>query len=297
MHQRMFSPTALSACGLALMAGMSVAKADGSLSATLSSGTGSFSAQSVDGEFVLKFAPLTLRLGLSQAQSGGAEAARQWGAGLGWQPVTWGRLNYRMSNLQDEWFKVDGNTLGASVIQTGLWSDGLQTRLDLDVTAYDYSLRAATADFAGVVPQQRRLSVGLHQDVTPRVGLYLSLEQTTYSRDPIAVAQFLFTRKRPRFTAGFSMLDLPDRTSTYGVTFAANDKWDLDFSATQSDSVIGQRQQLYRLAGTYAATPRLSWTVAYSQNRTDAWVRPNGNALLGSDEGSMVDMTLNWALR
>ncbi len=294
-RQRALNLPVMMAGAMVLLAAVPSVRAETSVSYTLGNSTGDYVSHAIDAGFDVKVIPVEARLDALQASSGGAEVLNQYGVALTWRPVSLLSFKYKRSGVKDTTFSVNGNELGASLHLDGLIKDKLETRFDFGATALDYGLRVNAPALDGLVPDQRRQSFGIRQDLTQGLSLYATFDQYSYSRDPVAIARFLVTRRKPRVNAAFSLVDFPDLSRNYGFSWGATDKLDLDFSFSQTDSVIGQRQQTLRLAGTWAATQNASVTLAASQTATGAVVLPNGTPLIDEQRGSTVELTLGWS--
>jgi hypothetical protein len=270
------------------------AHAETSVSYTLGNSTGGYVSHAIEAGVDIKVIPVEVRVDATVANSGDTEVLNQYGVALTWRPIPLVSLKYRRSGVKDTIFNVSGNELGASLYFDGLLKDKLETRLDFGFTALDYGLRANLPAAEGLVPDQRRQSFGFRQDLTPGLSLYATYEQYSYSLDPVAIARFLVTRRKPRVNAAFSLVDFPDRARSYGVSWGATDKLDLDMSVSQSDSVIAQQQRTLRLAGTWAVNSKANLTLAFSQTVTGGIFLPSGVPLIDEQRGSTVELTLGW---
>lgn len=280
--------------GLVLSAMALGAQAETSASYTLANSTGDYVSHGIDAGFDFRGAPFEVRLDATVANAGGTEVLSQYGLAASWRVAPLLAIKYRRSGVKDTVFNVNGQELGVSVHLDGFLGAKLETRLDFGAAVMDYGLKADLPALAGLVPDQRRHSFGIRQDVTQGLSLYATYEQYGYSLDPVAVARFLVNRRKPRVNAAFSLVDFPDRARSYGMSWGALDKLDLDVSFAQSDSVIAQRQQTLRVAGTWAVTSKVDVTLAVSQTNTDPILRPNGVPLVEEQRGSTFELTLGW---
>ena len=72
------------------------------------------------------------------------------------------------------------------------------------------------------------------------------------------------------------------------------DKLDIDFSVGRTHTVLRQHQDVARIAATLSATPNASVTLAYSDNRSSAVLKPSGATLVAAERSSALELTLAW---
>ena len=100
--------------------------------------------------------------------------------------------------------------------------------------------------------------------------------------------------RRPRVGAAFALTSFASHARTVGTTWAAMDKLDIDLSLGRTHTVLRQHQDVARIAGTLSATRNASVTLAYSDNRSNAVLRPSGATLIARERNSALDLTLGW---
>jgi hypothetical protein len=166
------------------------AQAETSASYTLANSTGDYVSHGIDAGFDFKGSPFEVRLDATVANAGGTEVLNQYGLAASWRVAPLLAIKYRRSGVKDTVFNVNGQELGVSVHLDGFLGAKLETRLDFGAAVMDYGLKADLPALAGLVPDQRRHSFGIRQDVTQGLSLYATYEQYGYSLDPVAVARF-----------------------------------------------------------------------------------------------------------
>ena len=282
------------ACVLLIALACNAAHAQSSMSYSVGTGAGDYRSQTLEAslappEWVVKF-----DADLMQARENGASAMDQHGLGMTWSPLPAWSFRYRFSNQKDPVFRVDGQELGATWRLDKWWGSDLETRLDLGAGAFDYSGRNASAAQSRLLPDQRRYSLGLRQDLSKSFGAYASYDHYSYTRDPVALARLTAVSKRPRAGAAFALTSFAANARTIGTTWAALDTLDFDLSRGRTNTVLGQHQDVIRLAATLSATRNASVTLAYSDNRSNAVLRPSGATLIARERSSALDLTLGW---
>lgn len=278
--------------GLGLAVGNALAET--SVTYTLGHGQGNYQSHMLEGSLDLPGTPLELATDLLTAREAGATVTDQSGVGVNWRISPLWSAKYRWSTQKDTLFGINGHELGSSLHLDKWWGNERETRIDLGVAAFDYRLRGGTAAQNSVVPDQRRTSLGLRQDLTRDVALYVTFDHFEYSRDPVALAIKLLGGRRQRQTAAQSLTGFPDRSKTWGITWAAADKLDLDLSLGRARSVLGQDQDTLRLATSFAATRNANVTLALSTTRSQAVLRPNGATLVGKSSNALAELSWGW---
>ena len=279
---------------LLLAAASAGAHAQSSVSYTVGTGAGDYRSQALEGSIAPENWLVKLDADLLQARESGAKVMDQYGLSVTWPLAAAWSLRYRWSNQKDTVFDVDGHEIGATLRADKLWGSELETRIDLGLGLFDYAGRNATAAQSRLLPDQRRHSLGLRQDVNKALGVYVTYDHYQYSRDPAALARLLVASRRPRVGAAFALTSFASHARTVGTTWAALDKLDIDLSLGRTHTVLRQHQDVTRIAATLSATRNASVTLAYSDNRNSALLKPSGATLVAAERSSALELSLAW---
>ena len=285
-------PRQLAALLLALAS--TCAQAQSSISYSVGTGAGDYRSQALGGGIAPASWPVQLDADLLQARESGAKVMDQYGLSVAWPLASAWSLRYRWSNQKDTVFTVDGHDIGVTLRADKLWAGELETRVDLGMALFDYSGRNATAAQSRLLPDQRRHSLGLRQDINKTLGVYATYDQYQYSRDPVALARLLANSRRPRAGAAYALASFASHGRTAGMTWAATDTLDIDISWGRTHTVLRQQQDVARIAATLSATRNASVTLAYSDNRNSAVQKPAGGTFIAADRSSALDLSLAW---
>ena len=279
---------------LLLAAASASAYAQSSISYTVGTGAGDYRSQTLEAGIATESWPIKLDADLQQARESGAKVMDQYGLSVAWPLAPAWSLRYRWSNQKDTVFRVDGHEIGAILHADKLWAGELETRVDLSMGLFDYAGRNATAAQSRLLPDQRRHSLGLRQDINKTLGVYATYDHYQYSRDPAALARLLVASRRPRVGAAFALTSFASHARTVGTTWAAMDKLDIDLSLGRTHTVLRQHQDVTRIAATLSATRNASVTLAYSDNRNSALLKPSGATLVAAERSSALELSLAW---
>ena len=161
---------------LLLAAASASAHAQSSISYTVGTGAGDYRSQTLEAGIAPESWPIKLDADLLQARESGAKVMDQYGLSVAWPLAPAWSLRYRWSNQKDTEFRVDGHEIGATLRADKLWAGELETRVDLGVGLFDYAGRNATAAQSRLLPDQRRHSLGLRQDINKALGVYATYD-------------------------------------------------------------------------------------------------------------------------
>ena len=289
------SPRPISAClalGLVLFSKQSMAET--ALSYTLGHGQGNYQSHALEGSIDVPGLPLEIGLDLMTAREAGTTVSDQSGLAVNWRVSPFLSTRLRWSAQNDTTLSIAGQELGASLHLQRLWESERETRVDLGFGRFNYSLRGGSSAQNKLVPDQRRTSLGLRQDLTAEIGAYVTYESNRYSRDPVVLAIKLLNSRRQRQNTALSLTGFPDHARTWGLTWSATQQLDLDLSSGRTESVIGQTQDTLRLAATWQLTKNSTTTVALANTRSAAITRPNGALLIGKSNNAAIDLTFGW---
>lgn len=270
------------------------AHAQTSVSWTLGTGAGDYRSQSLQATLAPASWPLSVEADAMQARESGATVNDQYGLAFEWAVHRAASLRYRWSNQRDTTFLIDGHELGSTIRLDRLWGGDLATRLDIGTAMFDYAGRNATAAQSRLLPDQRRYSLGLRQDLNAQLGLYGTYDSYHYSNDPAGLARLLATRKRPRVEAAFALTAFASQARSVGLTWSPMDPLNLDFSVGRTDTVLKQRQDIARVAANITVARNASVTLAYSNNRSSAILSAAGAVIQPSDRSSSFELSLGW---
>jgi hypothetical protein len=173
------------------------------------------------------------------------------------------------------------------------WDGRLYTRLDLGRGDYEYEpdVRPAVAALiAGRVPDQRRYSLGLSQNLTEAVYVYGTYDEYHYTTDPALLALLVARRLRQPVNAATTLVSFPDVGRTLGGGWQLNEKLGTDISYNWVDSVIGQKQDSTRLSLSYRASDALALSTALTISNYDAVRGPNGATLIQASDSTVLEL-------
>lgn len=276
---------------LVAVAGLSASLACARSDVALTYGAGSDRYQSYAFKAGVDIAQLPLQLNLDyyHIRTDGAEVLTQTGAGLTWNPTDWVSANYRWVSIKEDSFDVSGNEYGASVYLNHFWQGRLYTRLDIGLGDYEYTLEAPSVVQASV-PDQRRYSLGLSQNITEDVYIYGAYDTYRYSSSPALLAIQLNRRfRRPTNTASV-LVSFPDVGKTIGVGWYVTEKLSLDISYAETDTVIGQKQDSKKLSLNYRVNNAVSFNAAATRSNSDAVIGPNGATVIQASDSTIVEL-------
>ena len=241
--------------------------------------------------------PLQLDLDYYHIRTDGAEVLTQRGAGLTWNLTDWASANFRYVTIKEESLDLSGNEYGAAVFLSHLWQGRLHTRLDIGVGDYEYALNvrpAVRALIAGQVPEQRRYSLGLSQNITQDVYLYGAYDAYYYSSDPALLARLLTRRFRQPSNAAAVLVSFPDVGRTLGIGWHMTEKLTVDVSYADTDTVIGQKQDSQKLSLNYRTNNAVSFNAALTLSNSDAVTRPNGATQIQASDNTIIEFGFSY---
>jgi len=283
------------AFALGLFASLSCAGSDVSL--TYGGGSDRYQSYAFQAGVDVPKLPLQLDLDYYHIRTDGTEVLTQTGYGLTWKPTDWALANYRFVTIKEDTFEVTGNEYGASLYLNHFWQGRLYTRLDIGLGDYEYEpdVRPIVAALiAGRVPDQRRYSLGLSQNITEDVYVYGAYDEYRYSTDPAFLASLLIRRFRQATNAASTLVSFPDVGRTLGVGWYATDKLTLDLSYANTDTVIGQQQDSKRLNLSYRVNDEATFNAALTSANSAAVTAPNGMTVIQASDSTILEIGITY---
>jgi hypothetical protein len=254
-------------------------------------------------------------LDLQTDYSDGDQIGRNFGVRLDWTPTDWFSANYRRGTADADLLELTSNAFGLSGNVGRLWSERLQSRLDVGFESSDYRDRQRTVRrvvrrvviIRGrprvirrvvlvrqtlEVPTQYNVSIGLTQDLLDNLSIYGSHDFYDYSSDPEGLASSLLRLRRRPVNAIFSLTSFPDSATTVGATWWPTDRLSADLSYGIIDTVIEQRSEDVSLNLNYDLTDNVSMGAGVSYTRSEEVKGARGNTLLDASEGTYYSLSL-----
>lgn len=268
------------------------------ISSTYGAGSDRYQSYAFNAGVDLPQLPLQFDLDYYHIRTEGAEVLTENGAGLTWNPTDWASANFRYVTINEPSFELSGNEYGAFMFLSHLWQGRLHTRLDIGLGDYEYALNvrpAVRALIAGRVPEQRRYSLGLSQNLTQDIYLYGAYDTYRYSSDPAFLANLLTRRFRQSSNAASVLVSFPDLGRTLGIGWHATEKLTVDVSYADTDTVIGQKQDSQKLRLNYRTNNAVSFNVALTLSNADAVTRPNGVTQIQASDSTIIEFGIAYS--
>lgn len=266
----------------------------GDLSYTRGSGSSGYGSHSLTANIEPGALPLSLGLDATQSTVDNVETSTQLGATVGWRVSPLWSLTGHLSTLNDDLINVNGHGLSIAWNLHKIWQGRRITRLEVERGLYDYALQSGSEKFNGRIPQQGRTRLDFLQGLGDTVDAYMALENYDYSLDPVDLARALLSRKVRRVVFAGKLGDLLDRSQTLGLSWNVASAWNLDFSTSQSSTVVGQDQRQNVIALSYMFHPRSSVSLVYADSSSDALNSSTGVQLLPQQNDSTVELGVKW---
>ena len=239
--------------------------------------------------------PLQLDLDYTHIRTDGAELLTQTGFGLTWKAADWASANYRFVSINESTYDVSGHEFGTSLYLNRFWDSRLYTRLDIGLGDYEYEpivSPVVAALIAGRVPDQRRYSLGLSQNITEDVYVYGAYDEYHYSSDPGFLAALLIRRFMQPTNAASTLVSFPDVSRTLGGGWYINDQFSTDISYTFLDTVIGQEQESKRLSLSYRADKEITINMAFTRSDSGPMLSRQGMVVTAASHSTVLELGL-----
>ena len=269
------------------------ARAEGYGELTIGSGPDAYRSHALRASVDLFTYPAQANFDLFRAKEGDVEVMRQSGVGLRGDFNHSLSGNYRYSKTSDTVFEVSGNEVGLSASFNQFWQSPLRTAIDLGYGAFDYRLSArlsANTALAALIPDQKRASLGISQDISPTVAIYASHDQYQYTRDPAIPARLLLQRSRNTSSVAFTLLSFPDNTNSIGLTWTPQETLTLDIAYSITNTFLRQQSSL-QLGADYQFSNRLNFAATLTRSNNSVVRMTNGRTLLNATQAIYVDVS------
>lgn len=290
-------PKSLSVAVLILLA-LDV-RAGGEAEYTLGFGADVYRSHDLNASVDLFGLPLRAEFAGFIATSRQQEIVNQRSFGLGWSPWSWGSVAYHQMTVAEDLFDVDGDEYDLSLNLESLWSGTRQTRIDLGYGKYSYAPNVDLSSrpaLLSLVPEQRRRSVGLEQDIVDRLSVRLAYEEFEYTKDPVQLARAIVRRLNRPNNAVFELIAFPDRGGSVGVNWRATDQIALDLSQQRTITVLDQKLENTRLGASYKINNNVRLGAAASHSRSEAIKSGAGATLIAESSNTFYELSLKLAL-
>lgn len=239
--------------------------------------------------------PVSILFNYEASYVSGDNIGRRFGFGLEWTPADWFSATYQRGSTDAAPLELSSNAIGVSVNVGTLWSNRLQTRLDLDYenSEYDSIRRRVGLRVVRIeVPEQFRVGIGLTQDILDNLSIYGSHDFYDYEDDPKALATFLARRRLRPINVIYALTSFADEGSTIGITWSPIEQLSADLSYGMNDTVIDQHSQDVTLNLTYDITDRITLGGGISYSKSDPVLGPRGATLVDGSEGTYFSLSL-----
>lgn len=282
----------LIACWLAL--NVPLAHAEGTVALSQGLGPDQYRATSLSGEIDLFELPFHLNAEHFVARIEGHEEINQTTAGVLWSPFALVSAEISRTHLKETLFNLNGTLYGLHFNAEQLWQGKHSTRVDLEYGDYEYDVNArpnVEAALARFIPEQKRYSLGLEQELGMLFSLYASHDEYEYTEDPLILARLLLRRARNPASPVFVLISFPDRTDTLGFSWTATEKLAVEISHTKTSTVVDQVLESTQLGASYSFTDRFSLFANIARTRMGAINTARRGTVVDSEKGTYLELS------
>ena len=275
----------------------SLPSAGSNLAFTYGFGSGQYQSYDFRASFDIPKLPVQFELNYNHVRGDGTELLTETGAGFSWNITDWAIANFRYLTIKEDVFEITGQEYGVAFYLNPLWKSSLNTRLDIGLGDYQYDLNVrqnVQTLIAGRVPDQRRFSLGLSQELTKGVSVYGNYDEYHYTADPAFLASRLLRRFRQSTNAAVTLTSVPKYAYGFGVGWDATDKLSLRASYANTSTVIGQIQDSQRLGLSYEINDALELNSGVTLSYSNALLR-NGNTVIPASTSAVIEFGLRYA--
>lgn len=279
---------------LAIMLLIGTAGSAHALDVGVTKGVGSDDFRSTGADIGMDFRDQTLRFDASyyigESAGDGPDTSA---ASLRWQALPRLSASLSGSHIVSDITTMSGfdTTLGWSL--PAPWAEQHPTTLSVTYGRLEYTANRARVlpAIRARVPRQTHLQVALSQQLSQRWSANLSLDDYRYDKDPIELATIIvLLGRRLHFPvrAAFNALTVPDHSTSAGLSWAPNDRYNVSLSVSDVRTVLDQST---KSVGLNAARTFGRFTVSGQLSHTDSGAAMVRNVtLLPSSTGTYFDL-------